>query len=295
MKNLLYLYQHLPAHIDPAAISIGDFAVSWYSLMYVVGFLVVWIFLAARINMGEFPYKIYKAGKNNEDSRQKKNEQKRIIADLLIWIFLGLIVGARLGYVLFYNLRFYIDNPVSIISPFDLSGKFTGIYGMSYHGGLIGSFLAAFLYSRKKSLNFYQLANFIIPAVPAGYFFGRIGNFINGELYGRMTERPWGMYFPDDDRGVLRHPSQLYEAVLEGLVLFIILWSLRSKAGLREYLLPLYIIGYAVFRISIEFFRQPDEQVGYLFKIATLGQILSLFMLISGIILIFFKKRRKVV
>lgn len=278
MNNFIYHYQHLPYYINPTAISLGFLKIDWYSVMYLVGFLTVYFLLKYRIEKKE----------NNFFFDTSKLE------DLLLYSFFGLILGARLGYVLFYNFSYYLNNPSAIISPYDpKTHQFIGIYGMSYHGGLLGVILFTWIFAKKNKINFWRLANFVIPAIPAGYFFGRVGNFLNGELYGRATQKFWGMYFPSDEFGLLRHPSQLYEVFLEGIALFVILWFLRNKKELENKFLGLYFVGYAFFRIIVEFFREPDEQIGYIFGFLTLGQILSLAMLSIGIILIFLGQKLK--
>lgn len=278
MSNFIYHYQHLPDYINPTAISLGFLKIDWYSLMYLAGFLTVYFLLRYRIRRKEnnFPFDISK------------------LEDLLMYSFVGLVLGARLGYVLFYNFSYYLHNPLAIISPYDpVSHQFIGIYGMSYHGGLIGVVLFVWIFCRKNNLGFWKLANFVIPAIPAGYFFGRLGNFLNGELYGRMTEKFWGMYFPQDSFGILRHPSQIYEAFFEGIVLFIILWSFRNKIEWQDKFVGMYFCGYAFFRIVVEFFRAPDEQIGYLFGFLTMGQILSSVMLFLGIIFMLYSQKIK--
>ncbi len=257
MENWLQIYQTLPLKINPRAFSFGSWQVSWYALMYLLGFAVVYCLLLWRI-------------KKQEGRWSKEN-----IQEFLMEAFLGVVIGGRLGYVLFYNLPFYLDNPLAIISPFT-DGQWTGIYGMSYHGGLLGVLIAALWFCRRNKIDLFSLADFLIPAVPAGYFFGRIGNFLNGELFGRITQKKWGMYFPGEV--LLRHPSQLYEAFFEGLVLFAILWLWRNKAQLKGKFLWLYLLGYAGFRFMLEFWREPDEQIGLLFGFLTLGQIFSLAM-----------------
>lgn len=282
MENWLQIYQTLPLKIDPMALNVGFFHLSWYALMYVVGFAVVYCLLLWRI-------------KKRESHWNKENIQEFLLA-----AFGGVIIGGRLGYVLFYNLPFYLDNPWAIISPFS-EGRWTGIYGMSYHGGLIGVLVAAVWFSRKNKINFWSWADFVAPAVPAGYFFGRIGNFLNGELFGRITEKKWGMYFPGEV--FLRHPSQLYEAFFEGLILFLILWMLRNglkyKNKLLQCFLPtgrqacfmLYVLGYSLFRFGIEFFREPDEQIGLIFGFLTLGQIFSLALITLAISILYFSDK----
>lgn len=283
------VYQHLPEHINPVAFKIGIFSVSWYSLMYLVAFAVVYFLLRWRIKRGEFSTKML-----------------NILPDFMFYAIPGVLIGGRLGYVLFYNFPYYLAHPLEIISPISVvSGglQVTGIYGMSFHGGLIGVILAGWIFSKKQKLSFRELADFVVPAIPAGYFFGRIGNFLNGELYGRATEKLWGMYFPATAETQnfsslqLRHPSQLYEAFFEGLVLFAILWALRNGIKYKNKLFHvpcfmLYVLGYGFFRFFIEFFRDPDPQIGLILNFLTLGQFFSLAMIASGAI-IFFVSRVK--
>ncbi|HRY82594.1 MAG TPA: prolipoprotein diacylglyceryl transferase [Candidatus Moranbacteria bacterium] len=300
MDNFLYFYQHLPYNINPTAFSLGFFRVDWYSLMYIFGFLAVYLLLKYRIKREEIKleeifnsqFSIFNKFSNQKIKIQKKYED--LLLDLLSYSFLGLIIGARLGYVLFYNFSYYWSNPLAIISPLDSAmHQFIGIYGMSYHGGLIGVILVAWIFARKNKINFFALADFVVPAIPAGYFFGRLGNFLNGELYGRVTEKFWGMYFPSDALGILRHPSQIYEAILEGIILFLVLWTLRNNEKFKDKMLGLYLLGYAICRIIAEFFREPDSQIGYIFSFLTLGQILSGIMLFFGALLIFFGSKLK--
>ena len=268
MENWLQFYQELPLRINPLAFHIGFVQISWYALMYLVGFAVVYYLLVWRIKKKEGDW------------------SKETIQEFLIYAFLGVVIGGRLGYVIFYNLPFYLNNPLAIISPFN-QGAWTGIYGMSYHGGLMGVLIATVFFCRKNKFNFLSLADFIVPAVPAGYFFGRLGNFWNGELFGRITVKSWGMYFPGET--LLRHPSQLYEAFFEGLILFLILWALRNGIKYKNKLLHvpcfmLYVLGYSVFRFGLEFFRQPDEQIGLIGGFLTLGQIFSLVLILLAIL-----------
>ena len=206
----------------------------------------------------------------------------------LTWLILAVLIGGRLGYVLFYDLSYFLKHPLEIFLPFDINNGFqyTGLYGMSYHGALIAIVIASVVFCRKFKLNFWLLADLLVPAVPLGYTFGRLGNFINGELYGRVTSMLWGMYFPLDPMHRLRHPSQLYEALFEGVFLFIILWSLRKRVRISGVLFSFYLIGYGIVRFFLEFFRQPDEQLGFIFGSFTMGQILCFMMiLLGGIIL----------
>ena len=295
---MLEIYQHLPGYINPIVVSVGFLNIRWYSLMYLVAFITVYFLLKKRA--------------------QKINYNQSLVFDFLIYAIVGLLIGARLGYVFFYNFSYFLKNPLLIISPYDFySDVYTGISGMSYFGGLIGIILATLIFVRKNKLyphtnmsdksknsqcsnsvgvgvNFWSWADFIIPAVPAGYFFGRIGNFLNGELYGRVTVKFWGMYFSGGG-GILRHPSQLYEAFFEGVILFLILWILRDKSKFPGQLLIIYFFGYGFFRFFIEFFREPDAQIGLLARFLTLGQFFSLGLIASSLILYFWQKSKKMI
>ena len=261
-------YHFLPYYISPVIFSIGGFAVRWYSVMYLVAFAVVYFLLAQRIRKGE--------GNYNKD----------LIFDYFVYAIVGLLIGARLGYVFFYNFSYYLQNPLQIIFPQSVSN---GVSGMSYYGGLIGIILATIFFTKKNKINFWKFADFIIPAIPAGYFFGRIGNFLNGELYGRATNSWIGMYFPlavgNADLHSLRYPSQLFEAFFEGIILFIILWFLRNRLKFSGYLSSIYLFGYGFFRFFIEFFREPDPQIGFIFGFLTLGQIFSLALIVAAAII----------
>jgi phosphatidylglycerol---prolipoprotein diacylglyceryl transferase len=218
--------------------------------------------------------------------------------------FFSALIGGRIGYALLYNFTYFINNPISIIWPFE-NGNFVGLYGMSYHGGLVGVLLGSWIFLRAKKINpapsrscdlssqqtknlsgrcginFLAWADFVVPAVPLGYLFGRIGNFLNGELYGRITNSSLGMHFANNP-ATLRHPSQIYEAVLEGLLLFAILWKLRNKNLPKGWLLAIYLMGYGILRIIGEQFREPDPQIGLLLNFFTLGQLLSVGMIFLG-------------
>ncbi|EKD58689.1 MAG: hypothetical protein ACD_56C00069G0003 [uncultured bacterium] len=272
---VLDFYQHLPQHIDPVAFSIGSFAVRWYAISYAAGFLVTYLVLSWRLKNGEFDETVQVADKKNEFANSA------LIVDFLLVAFFATLVGGRLGFVLFYDFSSFISNPLSIISPF-VGGKLVGIYGMSYHGALIGVLIGSYFFTKFKKINFLGWADFVIPAAPLGYFFGRIGNFLNGELYGRATESSLGMYFLTD-QVILRHPSQLYEAFLEGLVLFFVLWRIRKIKLVKGSFLFLYLIGYGTLRILAEMFREPDPQIGFVLSQFTLGQILSFTMIAGGV------------
>ncbi len=250
-------WQHLPEYFDPIAFSIGEFSVFWYSLMWLTAFAVCYGMLVYRMRNKEIAY------------------DRELIQDVITNALFGALVGGRLGYVFFYDLSYYVTNPLSIISPYDFNlGEWVGIYGMSYHGGVIGVAIAIFLIAHKKNIRVLKLYDLIVPVVPFGYMFGRIGNFLNQELVGRITTSPVGMYF--NEESVLRHPSQLYEAFFEGLVLFGIMWQLRNKEFSTGTLSALYLMLYSFFRFVIEFYRAPDEHLGLIVGNLTMGQLLSI-------------------
>lgn len=273
-KGIMHFWQYLPTHITPYIIRFGPFQIRYYGLMYIVAFAVIYLLVMKRIRNEEYTI------------------SKDAVQNFFVWIIIGLMVGARIGYVLIYNLDYYIKHPVEIMLPLSLSGgvHFTGLAGMSYHGGLVGVIIAAVVYCRRHSISFLYMSDLFIPAIPLGYTFGRLGNFINGELFGRATTKPWGMYFPSDPSGQLRHPSQLYEAFFEGLFLFIILWSLRRKISLKGHFLAIYLMGYGCVRFFIEFVREPDTQIGFVASHMTMGQLLCIIMILTGSTILILRK-----
>lgn len=274
MEQFLSWWNHIPEYINPNIVKIGSFQIRYYSLMYVVAFAIVYFLVLYRLNNEKYKY------------------SKEIIQSYFVWAILGVVIGGRLGYVLFYDLKYFASNPLRIICPFDFSNGFhyIGISGMSYHGGVIGVILISILFCHRYKTNFWNFADLLCPAIPLGYTFGRIGNFINGELYGRVTSVPWGMYFPLDPMHQLRHPSQLYETFFEGIFLFIILWSLRKTKCFGGFLFSLYLIGYGLVRFFIEFVREPDQQLGFILGPFTIGQILCVFMIWVGIFIMLIRR-----
>jgi len=277
MNDFWIWWQHLPEKMSPVIFEIGWFKLQYYGLMYIIAFAVTYILVLYRVR---------------NEKRFKVSDDD--VQNLMLFIIIGVIAGGRLGYVLFYNLSYYLSNPLEVFLPFQfLNGSitFTGISGMSFHGGLMGVLISVWLYIRKTKLNFWEMADLFAPVVPLGYTFGRLGNFINGELYGRITSAPMGMHFPLAPGTDLRHPSQLYEACFEGIFLFAVLWNLRKLQNPRGAMLAFYIIGYGTVRFFIEYYRQPDAQLGFIFMSFSMGQILCSMMMIGGIALFLYLSR----
>lgn len=312
--KFLEFYQNIPQHIDPIAFSIGFFEIRWYSLMYILGILVVYLILYVSINGGKiygYKFSIFNfsakggpaLGWQFLNNFKLSNEQ---LQNLIIYILVGVLLGGRLGYVLFYNFSYYLQNPLEIFLPFNFSSCFmlyapcyVGFYGMSYFGALVGAVWAGYFFARKYKIDFWRLADFVAVAIPVGYFFGRLGNFLNGELYGRPTDSIFGMYFSVGGN-ILRHPSQLYEAFFEGLVLFLIIILLSNilRNQLQKYYFPgtlflIYTFGYAFFRFFLEFFREPDVQMGLFFNQISLGQILALAVMLVAFVI--WQKKKNVI
>lgn len=255
--------------IDPVAISLGPLKIHWYGLTYLVGFVAGWWLGRLRARKPWSPL--------NEDQ----------VGDLLFYIALGVIFGGRFGYVVFYNFDAFIADPLWLLRVWE--------GGMSFHGGLLGVMLALWWYGRKVGSGFWRMADFVAPLVPVGLGAGRIGNFINGELWGKPTDVPWGMVFPQAPDALARHPSQLYQFALEGVLFFIILWWFSAKPRPRMAVSGLFLVCYGVFRFLVEFVRQPDPQLGYLaFDWLTMGQVLSFPMILAGAGLMLIAYRRGV-
>jgi phosphatidylglycerol:prolipoprotein diacylglycerol transferase len=246
-------------NIDPVAISIGPLNIHWYGLMYLCGFLFAnWL-------------------ANRRANQSVGGWSKEQVSDLLFAGFVGVVVGGRVGYVLVYNFDHFIQNPLYLFQVW--SG------GMSFHGGLVGVITAMLWYAHRQKRRFFAVADFVAPLVPFGLGLGRLGNFMNGELWGRTTDVPWAFVFPNAG-DLPRHPSQLYEFALEGVVLFFILnWFIRKPRPLGS-VSGLFLIGYGSFRFIIEYFREPDAQLGLYGDVISMGQILSLPMIIPGVLLV---------
>jgi len=255
-------------HIDPVAFSLGPVRVHWYGLMYILGFIGAWALAHWRVRRYQLSW---------------TSEQ---ISDLIFFAALGVIIGGRLGYMLFYNWQQFINEPWIALRLWE--------GGMSFHGGLLGVGIALWLFSYKTGKPFFNVTDFVVPLVPLGLAAGRAGNFINGELWGRVTDVPWAMVFPHVDSQP-RHPSQLYELGLEGIGLFILVWWYAAKPRPTGCVTAVFLIGYAISRLIVEFFREPDIQLGYLaFNWLTMGQLLSIPMLVFGLIFWWIKRNENI-
>lgn len=251
-------------NIDPVLVNIwGPLQIRWYGLMYVIGFVLAFLIV-------------------NSASKRRQNGLSRLdIEDLFAYSIAGLIIGARVGYCIIYDFSYYMFKPLEILMPWK--------GGMSFHGGLIGLLIAGYVFAKRRNKNFLMLADMGALGAPPGLFFGRIGNFINGELYGRVTDVPWGMVFQGGG-SLPRHPSQLYEAFLEGLILFLIVYGISFKSKINGVLLSAFLFFYGLFRFILEFFRQPDIQKGFIIGPFSMGQVLCFLMMGLGIFVFFYAR-----
>ena len=250
-------------NFDPVAFQIFSLEIRWYSLAYMAGILLGWLYCKKKLI--------------------KDLNILNIFDDYITYLIIGIILGGRIGYALFYNLEYYLEHPIEILMVWN--------GGMSFHGGLIGVIVASKLFSNKHKINQFIFLDLVALSAPIGIFFGRIANFINSELYGRVTDVPWSVQFVLIDN-ISRHPSQLYEALLEGIILFFILRYFFKKDYLKKpgKISGLFLVFYSVFRLFVEFYRSPDPQIGYLILDLTLGQLISAVFLIIGTLLFFIKK-----
>jgi len=253
-------------NFDPIAFSIFSLEIRWYSLAYIMGIVVGWL-LCKKIFV-------------------QKSDVNEKFDDYITYLIIGIIIGGRLGYVIFYNFNYYLNN------FFDIFKIWQG--GMSFHGGLIGIIIASSLFAKRNNQNVFLYLDLVSLVAPIGIFFGRLANFINSELYGTPTEIPWAVTFIQVDN-ISRHPSQLYEAILEGIILFLILVYFRNKNYLKKpgLISSLFLIYYSIFRFCVEFFRVPDEQIGYLIFELSMGQIISLIFILIGAVLFYLKNENE--
>lgn len=248
----------IPYHnIDPIAFQLGPLAVHWYGITYLCAFVTAWYIGVQRAKLP-----------NAIINRQQ-------VEDMITWGAFGVIIGGRLGSVFFYNFDTFLEDPLWAFRLWE--------GGMSFHGGLLGVMLAMYLYAWKLKISYVGLMDFVAPLVPLGLFFGRIGNFIGGELWGRATDVSWGMIFPKDTEQLIRHPSQLYQACLEGLLLFVIVFWFSRKPRPRGAVSAIFLMGYSVFRFIVEFYREPDQHIGYEILGMTRGQELCALMFLFGV------------
>jgi len=247
-------------NINPDLFRIGPLHLRWYGLMYALGFLASYLLIP------------------RQERSRAIGLQRSLVDSLMFYVFIGLIAGARLGYILFYqyhHLADFLRHPLEIIAVWQ--------GGMSFHGGLVGCVVAGWLFCRKRKMPFWAVADSAIVTAPIGLGLGRIGNFINGELFGRPTDVPWAMIFPEGGT-LLRHPSQLYEAFMEGAVLLVLLWLLRKRSFPDGMMIAFFLIFYGAFRFVLEFFREPDAQLGFILGPLTMGQLLSSAVVAAGLV-----------
>ena len=261
------MYTH---NLDPVLIDFGFIVIRWYSLAYIFGIVIGWW----------FGKRIIRHIVKNTNIRFRLND----FDDLISYLIVSIIIGGRMGYVIFYNFQYYITNPTEIIKVWE--------GGMSFHGGLLGVIIGSYFFAKKKGVLTFFLLDIVACVAPIGIFLGRIANFINSELVGKATNVTWSVIFPLVDK-VPRHPSQLYEAILEGAILFLILniliFKKRYKVGISS---SLFLVYYGIFRIISEIFREPDVQLGYFFNLFSMGTILSFLMTLSGFIIFIFLKNK---
>tara|TARA_B100001123_G_C14963195_1_gene888546 strand:- start:20 stop:829 length:810 start_codon:yes stop_codon:yes gene_type:complete len=262
-------------NFDPVLIDLGLFEIRWYSFAYILGIILGWVYAVKIINFTE---------KNNNNYQSIKKSE---FDDLIIYLVLGIIFGGRLGYVIFYNFGYYYQNFLEIFKIWQ--------GGMSFHGGLLGVIVAILIFVKFKKINFFKFSDIICCVAPIGIFLGRIANFINGELFGKISTLPWAVVFPNAGN-IARHPSQIYEAILEGVILFIIINFLAFKKKLifkHGYISAIFLILYSILRIFSEIFREPDQHLGHFLELFSMGTLLSFFTLIFGLLIVFSIKKNE--
>jgi len=275
VSAFIYWWQHLPSQLNPIFLQLGPIQIRYYGLMFMMSIIMTYGVAVLRLK------------------RESYGFTREHIDDFIFYGAVGMFLGGRLGYVLFYHFSYFLENPLEIFLPFSFQNgfHFTGIGGMSFHGGLIGVLIAIFLFVKRRQLSFWRLADYMVIGVPAGHIFGRLGNFLNGELYGRATSAAWGMYFPKDLAHVLRHPSQLYAACFEGLFIFMIMWALRNRNSYDGFLLGFYLVLYGLVRFVVEFAREPDAHLGFVVGSFSMGQALCVGMLVIGLFILVVRSR----
>ena len=255
-------------NLSPVALDLGFFKIHWYGIMYLISF-----FIGYHLAV----YRRKRLGWTREDAM-----------DFLFWAVLGVLIGGRLGYMVFYQPANLVANPLSLLKVWQ--------GGMSFHGGVLGMITVFLIYAKRKKLNPFDLSDFILPIYPVGLALGRFGNFINGELWGKPTRGDWGVIFPHSDSLLPRHPTQLYEAFLEGAVLFLILWLFTLKPKPRMTASGYFLLGYGVFRTLVEFWRLPDAHIGYIaFGWLTQGQLLTFPMILGGLVLLYYGYKKNII
>jgi phosphatidylglycerol---prolipoprotein diacylglyceryl transferase len=261
-------------NFNPVLVDFGIFEIRWYSIAYILGIVLGWIGAIRIIEKTKnniFGFKVIK---------------KSDFDDLIIYLVLGIVLGGRIGYILFYNFQYYSQNLMEVLKLWQ--------GGMSFHGGLLGVIISIFLFSRNKKISFYKLSDIVACVAPIGLFFGRLANFINGELFGKISTLPWAVIFPYGGN-LARHPSQIYEAILEGIVLFILINYLAFKKHFifnTGYISGIFLILYSILRMFSEIFREPDKHLGYFFNYFSTGFLLSILTLIAGFLIILFNKKK---
>lgn len=268
---MLEFWQHFYENTNRIAFSIGMFKIHYYALCYIAALLIA-LFIGQKF-------------------APRFGFSKKEIENYFVWIEIGIILGARIGYIVVYSddRFYYLSHPWQMFNPF-VNGEFVGIAGMSYHGALVGALIATYFYAKKYQKNMFKILDLVALSVPLGYIFGRIGNFLNHELFGRATDVAWGVYVGD----ILRHPSQLYEAFAEGLLVFLVIYYFAKNIKFNGQLICIYAISYSFARFVCEFFREPDFNLGFIALSLSMGQILSILTLLCGIILYIFLKNKKI-